>query len=106
MKTYKHALTLDENNLDALQYTGWLSFQFDKTQEALDYLTKASLINDEDTNILYMKSRCYLKLKQYNKAYDYLHKCLTKEANNSAYWCSLGILFAEMNQVFLFENFF
>jgi len=99
MKTYKYALTLDENNLNALKNVGWLSFQLDRTNEALDNLTKAGLINDEDTNILYMKSRCYLKLKQYNKAYDCLHKCLSKEASNSAYWCSLGILFAEMNQV-------
>lgn len=99
MKTYKHALTLDENNLKALQCTGWLSFQLDRTNEALDYLTKAGLINEDDTSIFYMKARCYLKMKQHSKAYDCLHRCISKEPSNSMYWCSLGILFAEMNQV-------
>lgn len=103
MKAYKHALTLDDNNLKALQCAGWLCFQLEKTSEALDYLTKASLINEDDANILYMKSRCYLKLKQHSKAYDNLHKCLSKDSTNSMYWCSLGILFAEMGQVYYFS---
>lgn len=99
MKAYKHALTLDETNLKALQCAGWLSFQIDKNGEALDYLIRANLISDEDPNITYMISRCYLKAKQYSKAYECLHKCITKEPKNSTFWCSLGILFAEMNQV-------
>jgi len=100
VKTYKHALTLDETNLKALQCAGWLSFQLERSNEALDYLTKASLIDEDDVNIMFMKGRCYLKAKQYNKAYDCFHKSLTKEPKNSMFWCSLGILFAEMNQVF------
>jgi len=99
VKAYKHALTLDETNLKALQCAGWLSFQIDKNGEALDYLIRANLISDEDPNITYMISRCYLKAKQYSKAYECLHKCITKEPKNSTFWCSLGILFAEMNQV-------
>jgi len=99
LKAYKHAFTLDETNLKALQCAGWLSFQIEKTGEALEYLIRASLISDEDPNITYMISRCYLKTKQYSKAYESLHKCITKEPKNSTFWCSLGILFAEMNQV-------
>ena len=95
-------MTLDETNLKALKCAGWLSFQLDKTNEALDYITKASIISDDDIHILYMKARCSLKLKQYNKAYDSLHKCISEDPVNSMYWCSLGILFAEMNQVFVF----
>jgi len=99
MKAYKQALTLDENNIISLQCIGWLSFQLEKLKDALTYINKANLINEDDTDILYMKARCYLKQKQYSHSYDCLNKCLTLDGENSTFWCSLGILFAEMNQV-------
>ena len=102
MQTYKYALILDENNYRAMQCIGWLCFQLDKINEALEHLNKASLLNDNEANTQYMKARCYLKLSQHNKAYECLHKCINKDSSNSTYWCSLGILFAELTQVFIY----
>ena len=99
MQTYKYALMLDENNYRALQCLGWLNFQLDKVNDALENLNKAGLLNDDDHNTNYMKARCFLKLSQHNKAYDCLHKCITKDSSNSTTWCSLGILFSELTQV-------
>jgi len=90
---------LDENNYRALQCLGWIYFQLEKTNEALEQLSKVGLMNDDDNNTNYMKARCYLKLSQHNKAYDCLQKCITKDPSNSQYWNSLGILFAELTQV-------
>jgi len=90
---------LDENNMDALKLLGWLCFQQDKVNESMEYLKKANLINEDDITVSYMQGRCYLKMKQHNKAYDCFHKCLSKDPDNSSYWCSLGILFAELTQV-------
>lgn len=92
---------LDENNYRALQCLGWLYFQMDKTNEALEHLNKAALLNDDDPNTHYMKGRCYLKLSQHNKAYECIHKCISKDSSNSTYWSSLGIVFSELTQVLL-----
>jgi len=91
---------LDENNPRALQCLGWVYFQLEKVNDALEQLSKAENLNEDDANINYMKARCYLKLSQHNKAYECLQKCITKDPSNFQCWNSLGILFAELTQVF------
>ena len=46
-----------------------------------------------------MIARCNLKMKQYTEAFDNLMKALAKRQDNSNYWCSLGILYAELDKV-------
>lgn len=46
-----------------------------------------------------MIARCYLKLKDYNTAYELFQRCLSKKPLVSFYWSSFGILLAELNQV-------
>ncbi len=95
-------MALDENNVTGLLLAGWLLYRQGKTIEALEYLTKAMLIKEGEADILYMKALCHLRLAQYNKSYDLLHKLLTDYPRNAMYWCSLGILFAEKKQVVYF----
>lgn len=98
LKTYKYALMINENQ-KSLLCAGWLCFQLDKVEQALLYMKKAEALIPEDFNISYIVARCHLKLKQHTTAYDCIHKCLSKEPTNHIYWGSLGILFAELNQV-------
>ena len=46
-----------------------------------------------------MIARCNLKLKHYPEALDNLMKALAKKQDNPNYWCSLGILYGELNRV-------
>jgi len=93
---------LQGNNPKALINAGWLFFQIEKNEQALNYLTKAEALIPKDPNITYLVARCHLKLKQHTTAYDCLHKCLSSDPNNHIFWSSLGILFGELKQVFLF----
>jgi len=96
-------MVLQEDNPKAIVCAGWLCFQAEKNEQALKYFTKAEELIPQNMNITYLRARCLLRLQEHNKAYDCLHKCLTNDPNNPVYWSSLGILFGELKQVFLFK---
>jgi len=99
LKSYNYAIMLQGNNPKALINAGWLFFQIEKNEQALNYLTKAEALIPKDPNITYLVARCHLKLKQHTTAYDCLHKCLSSDPNNHIFWSSLGILFGELKQL-------
>jgi len=99
LKAYKYATMIQENHPKAVLSVAWLCYQTDQSEQALTYFTKAESMFPTNAEVTYLVARCHLKLKQHTTAYDCLHKCLTKESENDAYWSSLGILFGELNQL-------
>ena len=49
-----------------------------------------------------MLGRLYMVLQQYRKAYDAYQNAVNKEPANPSFWCSIGVLYAQLKQVFFF----
>ena len=46
-----------------------------------------------------MLGRCYMTQEKYRKAYDAYQQAVYRDGENPTFWCSIGVLYYQINQV-------
>ena len=57
-----------------------------------------------DGQTWYVLGRCYMQQQKYRKAYDAYQQAVYRDGRNPTFWCSIGVLYYQINQVFLFPS--
>ena len=120
METYERILAENPDNAKALQKLGWLHHQdssepFQNQELAIQYLTKSleagtclrGVLRCPEMNVLpdpsdadswNMLGRAYVASLMYKKAYKAYHQTALSHGHNSTFWCSIGVLYSQVNQ--------
>jgi tetratricopeptide (TPR) repeat protein len=85
---------------EALYKLGLVNAYFGKTFEAIDALSKAIRLNDQNDNIYYLRGKIFLyDLHNYNDAYSDLMRIYNKRSNRTApFFCDLAVCMLCLNQ--------
>jgi tetratricopeptide (TPR) repeat protein len=57
------------------------------------------LTDRNDGQSWYLLGRCYMSQQNYKKAYDCYQQAVYKDGRNPTFWCSIGVLYYQTNQV-------
>lgn len=87
----------------AMQQLGWLYHQqtapFANQDMAIQLLTRSLELDGNDPQSWYLLGRCYMAKQNYNKAYEAYQQAVYRDGRNPTYWCSIGVLYYQINQV-------
>jgi glucose repression mediator protein len=97
---------LKENPTHAkvLQQLGWLyhNKQVMGNQDvAISCLMRSIEADSTDGQTWYLLGRCYMAQQKYRKAYDAYQQAVYRDGRNPTFWCSIGVLYYQINQVFI-----
>ena len=56
-------------------------------------------VDRNDGQSWYLLGRCYMAQQNYKKAYDCYQQAVYKDGRNPTFWCSIGVLYYQTNQV-------
>lgn len=100
---YERVLMEKPDDAKVLQQFGWLFAQpntsFTNEQTAIEYLTRSLKADSNDAQSWYLLGRCYIAQQNYHKAYEAYQQAVYRDARNPAFWCSIGVLYYQINQV-------
>eukprot|EP01017_Pseudomicrothorax_dubius_P004883 TRINITY_DN11105_c0_g1_i3.p1 TRINITY_DN11105_c0_g1~~TRINITY_DN11105_c0_g1_i3.p1 ORF type:complete len:527 (+),score=88.28 TRINITY_DN11105_c0_g1_i3:188-1768(+) len=98
LSSYQCALAIDPNNYKTYQFLGWLHFEHEKYKEAFENLSRATVLNNSDPDLIYMMGRLYLAQKQFDLANNSFQACLGKNPYNGVYHCSYGVMLCDQGK--------
>eukprot|EP01121_Diplochlamys_sp_Union-15-3_P010423 TRINITY_DN2920_c0_g1_i1.p1 TRINITY_DN2920_c0_g1~~TRINITY_DN2920_c0_g1_i1.p1 ORF type:complete len:398 (+),score=59.94 TRINITY_DN2920_c0_g1_i1:184-1377(+) len=104
-EAYEKVLKENPNHARVLQQLGWLyhhhkheNLRMDDQEIAVSYLMRSIEADTSDGQTWYLLGRCYMKQRQYKKAYDAYQQAVYRDSKNPTVWCSIGVLFFRINQ--------
>ena len=101
---YENVLKLNPNHAKVLQQLGWLyhhNTQWGNQDVAISYLMRSIDADQNDGQTWYLLGRCYMAQQKYRKAYDAYQQAVYRDGRNPTFWCSIGVLYYQINQVCL-----
>jgi glucose repression mediator protein len=99
---YERVLKETPNNAKVLQQLGWLHYHnphLGGVDVAVGYLMKSLDAEPGDGQTWYVLGRCYMQQQKYRKAYDAYQQAVYRDGRNPTFWCSIGVLYYQINQV-------
>eukprot|EP01096_Ripella_sp_DP13-Kostka_P009152 TRINITY_DN346_c0_g1_i6.p1 TRINITY_DN346_c0_g1~~TRINITY_DN346_c0_g1_i6.p1 ORF type:complete len:216 (+),score=97.10 TRINITY_DN346_c0_g1_i6:238-885(+) len=104
---YQMVLKLNPQHPKALQQLGWLYHHTWNDQDmAISFLFRSLEADQNDGQTWYLLGRCYMSQQKYRKAYDAYQQAVYRDGRNPTFWCSIGVLYYQINQVCLLLIFF
>jgi tetratricopeptide (TPR) repeat protein len=107
-EAYELVLAENPDHAKVLQQLGWLYHQqtasFANQAMAVQYLTRSLKSDDSDPQSWYLLGRCYMAEQNYNKAYEAYQQAVYRDSRNPTFWCSIGVLYFQINQVWVFDG--
>ena len=102
-EAYERVLAEKPDDAKVLQQYGWLFYQHDTSftskSHAIECLTRSLKADSNDAQSWYFLGRCYIAENNYHKAYEAYQQAVYRDARNPAFWCSIGVLYYQINQV-------
>jgi len=100
----KNYLPKYESSVWVLNFFGSVYLQLGKSDEAVNFLTKAHLVNPLDTNVLLNLSTAQFNLKDFHASISSLEKVLNIKPNSAEALNGLGNAFIELKKVDFAED--